>query len=51
MSSLKNNNTWILSKKLTNCKAISCKWVFWTKRNAYGQIIHHKVRFIAKGYT
>jgi hypothetical protein len=28
MSSLKNNNTWILSKKLTNCKAISCKWVF-----------------------
>jgi isocitrate dehydrogenase kinase/phosphatase len=28
MSFLKNSNTWILSKLLTNCKAIGCKWVF-----------------------
>jgi len=28
MSSLKKNNTWILSKLLTNRKAIGCKWVF-----------------------
>ncbi len=28
MSSLKKNNTWILSKLLTTRKAIGCKWVF-----------------------
>jgi len=28
MSFYKKNNTWILSKLLTNHKAISCKWVF-----------------------
>jgi glutaredoxin-related protein len=25
--------------------------MLWTKRNAHGQIVHHKVRFIVKGYT
>jgi hypothetical protein len=28
MSFLKKNNTCILSKLLTNCKTIGCKWVF-----------------------
>jgi hypothetical protein len=51
MSSLRKNNAWLLSKLLTNHKAIGCKWVFWTKRNVHGQIVHHKARFVAQGYT
>jgi hypothetical protein len=42
MTSLKKNNTWILSNLPTNCKGIGCMWVFWIKRNDHGQIVHHK---------
>jgi hypothetical protein len=49
MSSLRKNNTWILSKLLANHKGIGCMWVFWTKRNDHGQIVHHKVRLVVKG--
>ncbi len=29
-------------KVAKDCKAIGCKWVFRTKRNAQGWIVHHK---------
>jgi hypothetical protein len=51
MSSLRKNNTRILSKLPTICKAIGCMWVFGTKRNDHGQIVHHKVKLVVKGYT
>jgi len=51
MSYLRKNNTWILSKLTANCKGIGCMWVFRTKRNDHGQIVHHKVRLIVKGYA
>jgi hypothetical protein len=51
MSSLKKNNTWILSKLPTSRKGIGCMWVFRTKRNDHGQIVHHKVRLVVMGYT
>ncbi len=42
MSSSKKNNTWILSKLLANSKGIGYMWVFQTKRNDHGQIVHHR---------
>ncbi len=48
---LRKNNAWLLSKLLANYKTIGCKWVFWTKRNAHGQIVHHKAKFVTKGYA
>ncbi len=51
MSFLRKNNTWILSKLPANCKGIGCMWVFWTKRNDHGQIVHHNVRLVIKGYA
>ncbi len=40
-----------MSKLLANHKAINYKWVFQTKRNVHGQIVCHKEKLIAKGYT
>jgi hypothetical protein len=51
MSFSKKNNTWILSKLPTNRKSIGCMWVFWIKKTDHGQIVHHKVRLVVKGYT
>jgi hypothetical protein len=46
MESLKKNNTWVLSKLLENHKAIRCKWVFQTKKNVQGKIVHHKASWL-----
>ncbi len=50
-NSLKKNNTWVLSKLSKDCKCIGDKWVFWPKKNTQGQVVHHKARFVAKGYA
>jgi len=36
----------VLSKLLENHKAIRCKWVFQTKKNAQGKIVHHKTSWL-----
>lgn len=51
MNSLRKNNTQILSKLPANHKSIGYKCVFRIKRNDHGQIVHHKVRLVVKGYT
>jgi hypothetical protein len=32
-------------------RAVGCKWVFKTKRDATGSITHYKARLVAQGYT
>jgi hypothetical protein len=50
MNFLKENNTWVLKRtthvfKLSkDWKPISYKWVFQTKKNTQGQVVHHKAR-------
>lgn len=41
----------MLSKLLKDCKPIGDKCVFWPKKNTQGQVVHHKARFMAKGYA
>lgn len=48
MNSLKENNTWVLSKLSKLRKPIGCKWVFQTKKNAQGQVVHHMAKLMAK---
>lgn len=47
--SLMKNNTWILCDLPDDKKAISCKWVFKTKRNEKGEIAKYKARLVIKG--
>lgn len=47
--SLLKNNTWILCDLPANTKAISCKWVFKTKRNESGDIVKYKARLVIRG--
>jgi hypothetical protein len=51
MNSLKGNNTWVLSKSSKDHKPNGCKWVFQTKKNAQGQVVHHIAKLMAKGYA
>ena len=44
-----DNHTWILTKLPPGKKALNCKWVFRTKRDASGKIVKQKARLVAKG--
>ena len=50
-NSLMGNGMWELTMVPKDCKSINCKWIFHTKRGALGQIIRHKTRLVAKGYS
>ncbi|KAL0682068.1 hypothetical protein Bca4012_048915 [Brassica carinata] len=51
IESIIKNKTWKLVKKPTGVKPISLKWIYKTKRNAYGTVIKYKARLVAKGYV
>ncbi|GJZ42978.1 ribonuclease H-like domain, reverse transcriptase, RNA-dependent DNA polymerase [Tanacetum coccineum] len=50
LDSINRNNTWKLTTLPKGHKAIGLKWVFKTKKDANGNTIKHKARFVAKGY-
>ena len=49
--SLLANGTWELTTLPKGCKAVGCKWVFKTKRDASREIVHHKARLVARGFS
>jgi hypothetical protein len=51
MRSIVNNNTWEIADLPKDHKAIGLKWVFKVKRNPAGEVVKHKARLIAKGYS
>ena len=51
ITSLKENNTWVLVGNQRKGKPISCKWVYKIKRNPDGSIERYKARLVARGYT
>lgn len=51
LESMRLNGVWELVKPYEKHKPIRCKWVFKTKRLAYGSIERHKARLVAKGFT
>ncbi len=51
LASLHENKTWELVELPRERRAIPCKWVFKTKRNADGSIERYKARLVAKGYS
>lgn len=51
ISSMKLNNTWELVQLPKGKRAISTKWIFKTKRNNDGEIIRHKARLVARGFS
>jgi hypothetical protein len=46
---LKGMGTWKTVQKPLDAVLISNKWVFIRKRNNLGEIVHYKVRLVAKG--
>ena len=51
LDSMKSNEVWDLIKLPKGAKAISCKWVYKTKRDSLGNIERYKARLVAKGFT
>ena len=51
LKSMSDNQVWELVEPTGSHKAIGCKWVFKTKRNADGTVERHKARLVAKGFT
>ena len=51
LDSMKSNEVWDLVELPQGAKAISCKWVYKTKRDSLGNNERYKVRLIAKGFT
>lgn len=48
---LEKNHTWILCTLPPNKELVSCKWIFKLKRDADGNIVQHKARLVARGFT
>ena len=49
--SLIGNDTWKLTELPPGRKAIPCKWIFKTKRDAEGRTVKYKARLVAKGFA
>lgn len=50
IDSLSKNKIWTLLEKHEGAKVITCKWVFWLKKNADGEIQKYIARLVAKGF-
>jgi hypothetical protein len=51
ITSLKENQTWILTDLPPGAKAIPCKWIFRLKKNPDGSIDKYKGRLVVKGFS
>ncbi|GAA0143493.1 transmembrane signal receptor [Lithospermum erythrorhizon] len=51
IDSIQKNNTWSLTELPRSSKSIGVKWIYKTKRDENGEIIKHKTRLVAKGYS
>jgi hypothetical protein len=51
LRTIKENNTWELTKLPSSRRAIGLKWVFKVKKNEHGDVVRHKARLVVKGYA
>lgn len=51
MKSLRENETWELTKLPRETKTIKCKWIFSTKTDEMGNILRFKARLVARGFS
>jgi hypothetical protein len=51
MESMAKNQVWDLVDLPEKAVVIGCKWVYKTKRDAYGNVERYKARLVAKGFT
>lgn len=51
ISSIHQNNTWVLADLPDNRKAIGCKWIFTIKNNEKGVPVRFKARLVAQDYS
>jgi len=51
IQSITKNKTWELVNLPTGHKPIGLKWVFKLKKNAYGEVVKHMARLVAKSYV
>nr|GEY76749.1 zinc finger, CCHC-type [Tanacetum cinerariifolium] len=50
ISSIKQNNTWVLSDLTPGCKPLGCKWIFKRKMKVDGKIDKFKARLVIQGF-
>lgn len=48
---LESNGTWTLCELPSGANVIGSRWVFKTKLNELGQVVRHKARLVAQGYS
>ncbi|KAJ3522993.1 hypothetical protein NMY22_g11644 [Coprinellus aureogranulatus] len=48
---LLSRKAWVVVDIPPDANVIGCKWVFRTKRDAHGNIIAHRARLVAQGFT
>ena len=51
MDSLTSRSVWKLVPRPSNANIISCKWVYKTKEDSEGNLVRHKARLVARGFT
>jgi hypothetical protein len=49
--SMQDNDVWSLVDRPSGRAVVKGKWTFALKRGAGGEIVKHKARFVAKGFT
>jgi hypothetical protein len=49
-NSLLKNQTWELVPLPLGRKLVRCRWVYWTKSVADGQVSRYKAKVVAKGF-
>ena len=49
--SLMANGMWELTPMPNNPNFIGCKWLFHTKRDATGHVVHYKALLVTKGFA
>ena len=51
LASMYKNEVWDLVEFSIDCKPVSCKQVFKTKRDTQGNVERYKAKLVAKGFT
>ncbi|GBN11449.1 hypothetical protein AVEN_222262-1 [Araneus ventricosus] len=50
ISILKDREVWEIAQRPRNKAVIGCRWVYYIKENAEGQILRYKARLVAQGF-
>jgi hypothetical protein len=51
LTSLEENNTWDVVELPASRRAVGCRWVFAHKLNERGEVVRHKARLVAQGFS